>query len=58
MEFTVNSSLLRLSEIGRAVHIRTLEKLRTQVIDDRRNLFPLTRKQKDIYRAFDISPPA
>jgi hypothetical protein len=38
--------------------IRTLEKLRTQVIDDRRILFPLTRKQKDIYRAFDISPPA
>jgi transposase len=38
--------------------IRTLEKLRTQVIDDRRILFPLTRKQKDIYRAFDILPPA
>ena len=37
--------------------IRTLEKLRTQVIDGRRILFPLTRKQKDIYKAFDILPP-
>jgi hypothetical protein len=37
--------------------IRTMEKLRTQVIDDRRILFPLTRRQKDIYRAFDIAPP-
>lgn len=37
--------------------IRTMEKLRTQVIDDRRILFPLTRRHKDIYRAFDIPPP-
>ncbi len=37
--------------------IRTLEKLRTQVIDGRRILFPLTKKQKHIYKAFGISPP-
>lgn len=29
--------------------IRTMEKLRTQVIDDRRILFPLTKKQRGIY---------
>jgi len=32
--------------------IRTMEILRTQVIDDRRILFPLTKKQREIYEAF------
>ena len=37
--------------------IRTMEKLRTQVVDGRRILFPLTKRQKRIYAAFGISPP-
>jgi transposase len=37
--------------------IRTMEKLRTQVIDGRRILFPLTKRQKEIYQAFEVSPP-
>lgn len=37
--------------------IRTMEKLRTQVVDGRRILFPLTKRQKQIYAAFGISPP-
>jgi transposase len=37
--------------------IRTMEKLRTQVIDGRRILFPLTNRQKEIYKAFAVSPP-
>ena len=37
--------------------IRTMEKLSTQVIDDRRVLFPLTKKQRDIYEAFGLSLP-
>lgn len=37
--------------------IRTMEKLRTQVIDDRRILFPLTKKQREIYEAFGLSLP-
>ena len=38
--------------------IRTMEKLRTQVIDGRRILFPLTKRQKNIYKTFGILPPA
>lgn len=37
--------------------IRTMEKLRTQLVDGRRILFPLTKRQKQIYAAFGISPP-
>lgn len=37
--------------------IKTMEKLRTQVIDDRRILFPLTKRQKEIYKAFAVTPP-
>jgi len=37
--------------------IRTMEKLRTQIIDGKRILFPLTKKQKEIYKAFGISAP-
>jgi hypothetical protein len=34
-----------------------MEKLRTQVIDDRRILFPLTKKQREIYEAFGLPLP-
>jgi len=37
--------------------IKTMEKLRTQVIDDRRILFPLTKRQREIYKAFDVPLP-
>ena len=37
--------------------IKTMEKLRTQVIDGRRILFPLTKRQKEIYKAFDVKTP-
>ncbi|MFW5718206.1 MAG: hypothetical protein ACOC0E_12260 [Spirochaetota bacterium] len=37
--------------------IRTTGKLRTRVVDGRRILFPLTKRQKQIYAAFGISPP-
>ena len=37
--------------------IKTMEKLRTQVIDGRRILFPLTKRQKDIYKAFSVQQP-
>ncbi|MEX2443720.1 MAG: hypothetical protein WD492_08960 [Alkalispirochaeta sp.] len=37
--------------------IRTMEKPRTQIADGRRILFPLTKRQKQIYAAFEISPP-
>ena len=37
--------------------IRTMEKLRTQVINDRRILFPLTKKQREIYEAFGLPLP-
>jgi hypothetical protein len=37
--------------------IRTMEKLRTQIVDGRRIPFPLTKRQKQIYAAFGISPP-
>ena len=37
--------------------IRTMEKLRTQVIDNRRILFPMTKRQREIYQAFAVSPP-
>jgi hypothetical protein len=37
--------------------IRTMEKLRTQVIDDRRILFPMTKRQREIYQAFGVAPP-
>jgi hypothetical protein len=37
--------------------IRTMEKLKTQIVDGRRILFPLTKRQKQIYAAFGISPP-
>lgn len=37
--------------------IRTMEKLRTQVIDGRRILFPLTKRQKEIYKTFAVLPP-
>ena len=37
--------------------IKTMEKLRTQVIDGRRILFPLTKRQKEIYKAFDVKIP-
>ncbi len=37
--------------------IKTMEKLRTQVIDDRRILFPLTKRQKEIYKAFAVPMP-
>ncbi|NOQ21818.1 MAG: hypothetical protein GQ565_04095 [Candidatus Aegiribacteria sp.] len=37
--------------------IKTMEKLRTQVIDGRRILFPLTKRQKEIFKAFDVQPP-
>jgi len=37
--------------------IRTMEKLRTQIVDGRRILFPLTKRQKQIYAVFGISPP-
>lgn len=37
--------------------IRTMEKLRIQIVDGRRILFPLTKRQKQIYAAFGISPP-
>jgi len=34
-----------------------MEKLRTQVIDGRRILFPLTKRQKEIYKAFAVPIP-
>jgi len=37
--------------------IKTMEKLRTQVIDGRRILFPLTKRQKEIYKAFAVPIP-
>ena len=37
--------------------IRTLEKLRTQIIDRRWILFPLTKRQKEIYAAFGVPAP-
>lgn len=37
--------------------IKTMEKLRTQVIDGRRILFPLTKRQKEIYKAFGVPVP-
>ncbi len=37
--------------------IRTMEKLRTQVIDGRRILFPMTKRQREIYQAFGVRPP-
>ncbi len=37
--------------------IRTMEKLRTQVIDSRRILFPLAKKQRGIYEAFGLPLP-
>ncbi len=37
--------------------IRTMEKLRTQVIDGRKILFPITKQQREIYQAFAVSPP-
>ena len=37
--------------------IKTMEKLRTQLIDGRRILFPLTKRQKEIYKAFDVPIP-
>ena len=37
--------------------IKTMEKLRTQVIDDRRILFPLTKRQKNIYKVFGVPLP-
>ena len=37
--------------------MRTMEKQRTQVIDGRRILFPLSKKQKEIYNALDVSIP-
>ena len=37
--------------------IRTLEKQRTQIIDRRRILFPLTKRQKEIYAAFGVPAP-
>ena len=37
--------------------IRTMEKLRTQVIDGRRILFPMTKRQREIYQAFGVAPP-
>ena len=37
--------------------IKTMEKLRTQVIDGRRILFPLTKRQKEIYKAFAVPMP-
>jgi transposase len=37
--------------------IKTMEKLRTQVVDGRRILFPLTKRQKEIYHAFELQPP-
>ena len=37
--------------------IRTMEKLRTQVIDGRRILFPITKRQREIYQAFGVAPP-
>lgn len=37
--------------------VRTMEKLRTQVVDDHRILFPLTKRHKEIYAAFGVSQP-
>jgi hypothetical protein len=37
--------------------IRVMEKLRTQVIDGRRILFPVTKRQREIYQAFGVAPP-
>jgi hypothetical protein len=34
-----------------------MEKLRIQIVDGRRILFPLTKGQKQICAAFGISPP-
>jgi len=36
---------------------RTMEKLRAQVIDDRRIQFTLTKKQREIYEAFGLPLP-
>ena len=38
--------------------IRTMEKPGTQVIDDRKILFPLAKKQREIYEAFGLPLPA
>ena len=37
--------------------IRTMEKLRIQIVDGRRILFPLTKRQTQTYAAFGISSP-
>ena len=37
--------------------IRTIEKLCTQVIDGRRSLFPMTKRQWETYHAFGAAPP-
>jgi len=37
--------------------IKNMEKIKTQIIKDRRILFPLTKKQKDIFKFFKIEKP-
>ena len=37
--------------------IGMMEKLRTQVIDSRRILFPMTKRRREIYQAFGVAPP-
>ena len=37
--------------------IKNMEKIKTQIIKDRRILFPLTKKQKDIFKFFEIEKP-
>lgn len=37
--------------------IKTLEKLKLQIIGDNRILYPVTKEQKDIYKSFDLELP-
>ena len=43
--------------IGFIALIRTMGKLRTQVVDDRRLLFPMTKRQQESYQVFSVAPP-
>ena len=38
--------------------LQTMEKLKVQLINDDRILFPLSKKQKDIYKFFKVDPPS
>ena len=54
----VNSQQAMESKVffGLIALIRTMEKLRTQVIGGRRVLFPMIKRQREIYQAFGVAP--